>query len=416
MPKIKEQAVKQPAQVSADASPIDFGSRAFIADPYPAYAELRRSRSPQWIEHEDRTGTEGIWLFGRYKQVAAILRDTQAVSKDVSRLVPADRVTAFDRMLLNLDPPEHTRMRAVIAPLFSVRQVARLESAIAAIVDELVGALDPGTEFDFMQSFAIPLPIRVVAGVIGVPPEDMPQLKQWTDDMITGLDSATAGAEARERVGRSMAEMTGYLRSLIQRDRQPEGSLLDHVAIVQREVGMPTSDEVLSLCLLMVLAGHETTVNLLGNGLLTLARHPDQLRRLRGDPSLVPSSIEEMLRYESPLQRGTFRITVAPYRIGGQTFEPGQQLSAVMGAANRDPEAFDQPDRFDIGRRPNRHLAFGKGVHKCLGERLAKAEARIAFSKLLNRFAEVHLLDDTPDWQEKTLFRGLRTLRVRLTA
>lgn len=394
------------------ATTIDLQSREFIADPYPAYRELREAGYPQWLPHTDRTGTEGIWLFARYNDVAAILRDTQSISKDVSRLIPAERVTPFDRMLLNLDPPEHTRLRAVVAPLFSVRRVAQLEATIEAIVEELLGDIEAGENTDFVAGFAVPLPIRVVAGVLGVPREDMPRLKAWTDDMITGLDSARASGEERARVVLSMGAMTDYLGGLIKRDSQPDGSLLEHMAVVRREVGTPTPEEVLSLCVLMVLAGHETTVNLLGNGLLTLLRHPAQLERLRKEPELIGTAVDEMLRFESPLQRGTYRITSAPYRVGGVTLEPGQQLSAVMGAANRDPSEFPSPDTFDVARRPNRHVAFGKGVHKCLGERLAKAEARIAFTRLLERFPRIELLDEVPQWQDKTLFRGLKSLRV----
>lgn len=395
------------------ATSIDFHSRDFIADPYPAYRQLRECQEPQWIPHVDRTGTDGIWMFGRYRDAAAILRDTESISKDVSRLVPAERLTAFDRMLLNLDPPEHTRLRAVVAPLFSVRRIAALGDTIDAVVADLVDAIEPGAEVDFMDRLAVPLPIRVVAGVLGVPADDMPHLKAWTDDMLVGLDSARASEAERQRAATSMAALTEYLRGLIARDRQPEGSLLDHVAAVRRNVGMPTSDDVLSLCVLMVLAGHETTVNLLGNGLLSLLRHPQQMALLRRDPSLTASAIEEMLRYESPLQRGTYRITVAPYRIADLTLEPGQQVSAVIGAANRDPGQFPDPEVFDIRRRPNRHLSFGKGVHKCLGERLARAEALSAFTRLLERFDRIELVDEAPRWQYKTLFRGLKSLRIR---
>ena len=168
------------------------------------------------------------------------------------------------------------------------------------------------------------------------------------------------------------------------------------------------------MCVLMVLAGHETTVNLLGNGLLTLLSHPDQLDLLREEPGLMPGVVNELLRFESPVQRTSFRVTSAACTIGACTLEEGQQLSAVIGAANRDPEQFPSPDVFDIRRSPNRHLAFGAGIHKCLGERLARAEARIAFARLLRHFPRIELLDSEPDWKDQTLLRGLRTLRVRL--
>jgi cytochrome P450 len=344
--------------------------------------------------------------------VAGILRDTQVISKDVSKLIPADRVTAFDRMLLNLDPPEHTRLRAVIAPLFSVRSVAEMENRIQGVVEGLIAGIEEGGETDFISQFALPLPIRVVAEVIGVPTEDMPRLKLWTEALIVGLDSMRANASSRAMVAQSMREMTEYLGELIAQDQPPKGSLLEHVAEVRRRVGTPGSADTLSLCVLMILAGHETTVNLLGNGMLTLLRNPEQLARLRAAPEMIGSAIEEMLRFESPLQRGTYRITSAPYRVAGVKLEAGQQISAVIGAANRDPRELPDPDVFDIGRKPNRHLAFGKGIHKCLGERLAKAEARIAFTRLLERFPSVRLLETEPQWQEKTLFRGLQRLNL----
>jgi cytochrome P450 len=395
-----------------EAALINLQSREFIDNPYPAYQMLRESGQPFWLEHVDRTGTQGIWLLTRYRDVAAVLRDSRKISKDVSRLIPADRLTAFDRMLLNLDPPEHTRLRALIAPLFSVRKISQLETRIASIVDDLLDNIESGSETDFMTAFAVPLPIRVVAGVIGVPTEDMPLLKGWTDDLITGLDSARATDEERKKVAGSMQAMTAYLNDLIANKGHPQGSLLEHVAAVRSHSGSPSPDDVLGLCVLMVLAGHETTVNLLGNGLLTLLRHPDQLERLRQNPGLTRSAVDEMLRFESPLQRGTYRITRAPYEVCGVTLDVGQQVSAVIGSANRDADEFPQPDAFDIERSPNRHLAFGKGIHKCLGERLARAEARIAFCRLLERFSDISLLDESPQWQDKTLFRGLKSLRV----
>ncbi|HKJ16646.1 MAG TPA: cytochrome P450 [Xanthomonadales bacterium] len=399
-----------------DASPTDLQSPDFIDDPYSFYRKLRDIGRPHWAGHVDRTGTKGIWLITRYQDVARVLRDTQDVSKDVSRLIPAGQVTAFDRMLLNLDPPEHTQLRAVIAPLFSVTQVARLEALIEGIVESLLREMETRAETDFVADFAVPLPIRVVADIIGVPREDMPLLKKWTDDLITGLDSGRDNDSERERVAASMRGMTRYLSDLVDSGIHPDGSLLDHVSEIRLKDGWPTTDDTLSLCLLMVLAGHETTVNLLGNGLLLLLQNPEQLEKLRNNPGLTRSAVDEMLRCESPLQRGTYRITQVPYKVGGVTLEVGQQISAVIGSANRDEHQFPDPDVFDIQRSPNNHLAFGKGIHKCLGEKLARAEARIAFTRLLERFPDIELLEPKPRWQEKTLFRGLKSLKVRMSA
>lgn len=392
---------------------IDLSSEEFIRDPYPAYRQLQAAGAPQWLPHVDRTGTDGIWLFSHYRDVARILRDTQDISKDLSKLVPAGQVTAFDRMLLNLDPPEHTRLRAMIAPLFGVRRIANMEAEIADNVAALIDRIEPGKTVDFMTEFAVALPLGVVARIIGVPSRDMPRLKVWTDHLISGFDSARSSDEARSRLVTSLGELTRYLLDLIAADSAPEGSLIAHLSELRADLDEPDTEETLGLCILMVLAGHETTVNLLGSGLLCLLRFPDQAQRLRDDPALMNSAVDEMLRFESPLQRGTYRITQGRYKVGGVVLEPGQQVSAVIGAANRDPDEFPDPDVFDVGRRPNRHLAFGKGVHKCLGERLARAEARIAFGQLLARFGEIEMVDEAPCWQDKTLFRGLRSLAIQ---
>jgi cytochrome P450 len=392
---------------------IDLGSKAFIRDPYPTYRQLRESDQPYWLPHEDRTGTEGIWLFTRFRDVSAILRNTRSISKDVSRRVPADRQTAFDRMLLNMDPPEHTRLRALLAPQFSVRRIADLEADIERTVERLLTAIAADGEADFMADFATRLPMLVIAGIIGVPSQDMPLLKGWTDDLLTGLDSARATPDEQNKVGASLGAMTDYLARLIGKSGHTEETVVGQLTRLQRKRGEPSREELLGMCILLVLAGHETTVNLLGNGLVALLSNPGQLALLRENPGLGPGAIDEMLRYESPLQRGTYRITTESCTIGNCTLEQGQQVSAVIGAANRDPEQFPSPERFDVRRSPNQHLAFGAGVHKCLGERLARLEAKIAFERILERFPRLQLVDSEPDWQDKTLLRGLKTLRVR---
>jgi len=395
---------------------IDLASRAFIRNPYPAYRQLREADGPFWLPQQDRTGVEGIWLFSRYRDVSAILRNTRSISKDISRRVPAHRQTAFDRMLLNMDPPEHTRLRALLAPQFSVRRIAELEAGIESTVEVLLSAMAASGEADFMADFATRLPILVIADIIGVPPQDMPLLKGWNDDLLSGLDSARATPDERNRAEGSLQAMMRYLVELIRQPGHAGDTVVGHLSQLQRERGEPTGDELLSICLLLVLAGHETTVNLLGNGLLALLSNPGQMALLRENPGLWPGAIDEMLRFESPLQRATFRITSESCRIGNCTLEEGQQVSAVIGAANRDPDEFPSPDDFDVRRSPNQHLAFGAGVHKCLGERLARLEARIAFGRLLARFPNMRLVDSEPDWQDKTLLRGLRSLRIRIGA
>jgi len=392
---------------------IDLYSKEFINNPYPAYRKLRERAEPTWMPHQLDKGTEGIWLFSRYGEVATILRETRNISKDVSRQVPAEQLSAIDRMLLNMDPPQHTRLRAMVAPWFSVRRIAEMESSIKSIVQGLLSNISAGDEVDFIGDFAISLPIFVIAGILGVPPGDMLQMKHWADDLISGFDSALADENTQNKQAGSMQALTEYLTRLIATQKPGSENLISHLNQCRLDDQSPTVAETLSLSILIVLAGHETTVNLLGNGLRTLLMHPEQLSNLRENPGLLPKAIDEMLRFESPLQRSTYRITTSDFSIGGFRLEEGQQVSAVIGAANRDPEQFPMPDVFDITRTPNQQLSFGLGIHKCLGERLARIEAQIAFKCLLEKFPGIELVDTEADWQQKTLFRGLKSLRIR---
>lgn len=392
---------------------IDLSSTEFIRNPYPAYRQLREKAEPTWMPHQLNKGTEGIWLFSRYPDVATILRETRNISKDVSRRVPAEQLSAIDRMLLNMDPPQHTRLRAMVAPWFSVRRIAEMESSIENVVLSLLSNISAGDEMDFIGDFAISLPILVIAGILGVPSGDMLQMKHWADDLILGFDSALADEDTQNKQAESMQALTEYLTRLIATQKPGSENLISHLNQCRLDNQSPTLAETLSLSILIVLAGHETTVNLLGNGLRTLLLHPQQLTSLKGNPGLLPRAIDEMLRFESPLQRSTYRVTTTDFSIGGFRLEEGQQVSAVIGAANRDPEQFPNPDVFDITRTPNQHLSFGLGVHKCLGERLARIEANIAFRHLLDKFPAMELVDTEADWQQKTLFRGLKSLRIR---
>jgi len=360
-----------------------------------------------------RSGTSGMWLFSRYSDVATILREKSNISKDLSRIVSVNDLTAFDRMLLNMDPPQHTRLRAIVAPLFSAGKTRIFESKIKAIVKNLLSNISPGDEVDFMAEFAIPLPILVVSDILGVPSKDMLQMKTWASDLLAGFDSSLADKGALKRQQKSLMAMTHYLTRLVELEPEGRNGLITHLNRLRQDTGGPTKVEILSLSMLIVLAGFETTVNLLGNGLYTLLKNPGQLNLLRKEPDLIEKAIDEMLRFESPLQRSTFRVAVRDFSIGGLKIEKGQQIAAAIGAANRDPERFSAPEKFDIRRSPNMHLAFGLGIHKCLGERLARTEAKIAFCRLLETFPKIRLYSDKADWQQKTLFRGLKTLAVQ---
>lgn len=302
----------------------------------------------------------------------------------------------------------------MIAPWFGVRRTADMQAGIERLVQGLLTDIERRGEIDFISEFALKLPLLVIAGILGIPPADMVQMKRWTDVLISGADSGVSNEDTRKTQAESMLALTGYLSRLIAAQKPGDDNLVAHLNRIRKSSQSPTVDETLGLSVLIVVAGFETTVNLLGNGLLTLLRHPEQLRRLREDPGLLNTAIDEMLRFESPLQRSTYRVTTKGFRLNGFRLEPGQQVSAVIGAANRDPGHFPKAERFDIARSPNPHLSFGLGIHKCLGERLARLEANVAFKGLLDRFSHIELMDTKPNWQPKTLFRGLRSLHIRL--
>jgi cytochrome P450 len=266
---------------------------------------------------------------------------------------------------------------------------------------------------EFMSDFALPLPVIVIAELLGVPPEDQSTFHAWSNKFITSIDAVRASEDSRKESQQAVASLAGYFADLIRlRREQPRGDLISALIQARDSQDRLSEDELIAMCMLLLIAGHETTVNLLGNGLLTLLNHPEQLFRLKGDPGLLPSAIEEMLRFESPVQRATFRITKEAIEIGGTTIEKNQQISAVIGAANRDPDQFLHAEEFDIARQPNRHLAFGLGIHFCLGAPLARTEARIGFERLLEQFPDLHLASETPRWNPNTFFRGLTILPV----
>ena len=392
---------------------IDLSSSDFIQNPYPAYRQLRESAGPTWMPHHLDNGTEGIWLFSRYRDVAVILRKTGSISKDKSRQLPVERLTAVDRILLNMDPPEHTRLRAVVAPWFSVRRMVEMESSIEDVVQGLLTNIVPGEKVDFIKSFALKLPLLVIAGILGVPAADMLNMKGWTDDLMLGFDSGLSDQDVQNKQAESMQALTEFLSGLIATHKPGNENLISYLNQCRIQDRFPAVVEILSMSILIVLAGYETTVNLLGNGMRTLILHPEQMTRLRENPGLLDSAIDEMLRFESPLQRSTYRVTTKAFSIGDFRLKKDQQVSAVIGAANRDPDQFSNPDVFDIARKPNRHVSFGLGIHKCLGERLARLEARIAFRSLLENFSHIELASTEADWQQKTLFRGLKSLHIQ---
>ena len=386
----------------------------FINNPYPVYCLLRELDEPYWLPHSQLNSTSrGVWLFSRYADAVEILKIYGNVSKQLVRVRPPEQISPLDLTMINHDPPEHTRLRNLVKQAFTPEKIKLLEPAIERIVDQLITNLEQKQTGDFIEDFALPLPLLVLADLIGIPYDDHDIYCRWITCLLDGYDSVLSDKEKLDRQKAAMQEIISYFNELIVVHRkQPMENLISSLIEVQDSKNGLTADELLGVCILFLVAGYETTVNLIGNAMYTFLYYPEQFRLLRQHPELLPSAIEETLRFESPLQRSTFRITTGECILGGKKISEGEQICAVIGAANRDPVQFPDPDTFDIRRTPNRHLAFGLGIHNCLGATLARTEARVFFGHLIKRSPNIQPGTGTPEWKDATLFRGLRTLPV----
>jgi cytochrome P450 len=393
---------------------------ALLADPYPFYAALRQANPVFRLPIPVETGA-GVWLLTRHAEVELALRDRRfsvdRMRADVVRLYPERLPRAFLggpgglRTLLVMDPPDHTRVRGLVSKAFTPRRVAALAEPIRRLVHELLGDALARGHFDVIHDLAEPLPAIVIAELLGVPPSEHRQFRAWSSALIEALPQAVAGLGAD--VDAKAEPILAYLRGAIaERRGSPRDDLIGAMIEAQEERDALTDQELLSLSFLLLLAGHETTTNLIGNGTLALLRHPEQLARLRGSPELLPNAVEELLRYDSPVQ-ATARVAVEEVELGGQRLAPGALVVCGIGAANRDPAVHPDPDRLDVGRSEIRHLSFGLGAHFCMGAALARLEGEIAFGALLERCPGLRLASSAPlEHRPNAVLRGLRSLPV----
>ncbi len=393
-------------------------SDAFFQDPYPIYAEMRATDPVHWSE------ANGGWMVTRYDDVLATVRDLARFSSCGRNTSAFDRLPGevservrplrdhFSVGLINSDPPDHTRMRGLINKAFTPRVVEQLRPRVQFLVDGLLEAVEERGDgrMDVIRDLAFPLPAMVIAEVLGAPPEDRDRFKIWTVGILKFQGTGSILPETAEESQAHLLEMRAFLADLADRRRRaPRDDLMSQLVAAEAEGDRLSESELLSTCVTLLTAGHETTTNLIGNGLLTLLRHPNQLALLRKHPDLMPSAIEELLRFESPLQRNPRRVAVDT-ELDGKRLRRGDYVMQVLGSANRDPNQFPDPDRLDITRQPNRHVAFGFGVHFCLGAPLARLEAPIALAAILGRFPGLALATDCPQWQRHGLLRGLASL------
>ena len=384
----------------------------FHADPYPFYRRLRE-------EDPVHQSPLGIWVLTRYDDTVMVLRDPRFGREGMAELLEARLGAgavrpANTRDMLFRDPPDHTRLRALVSRAFTPRVVEAMRPHIQEIVDGLLDRVEGARGMDVIEDLAYPLPVTVICEMLGVPTADQDVFKQWSADIARSLDAAIlpAGSEVITRGQEAGDALREYFRSLIAvRRTSPKPDLLSALIAAEEQGDKLSEPELVATCALLLIAGHETTVNLIGNGVLALLWHPDQLRALADDPALIPTAVEELLRYDGPVQR-TGRMTMADVEIGGRRIPKGSIVAAVIGAANRDPAHFPDPDRLDVARRENRHIAFGFGIHFCLGAPLARIEGQVAIGTLLRRMPALKLVSDTPEWRESSVLRGLKTLPV----
>jgi pimeloyl-[acyl-carrier protein] synthase len=374
------------------------------ADPYPHYAHLRDAMPVHCCPN-------GVWVLACYEDVLLVLRDPRFGRRGFRHLLNSKDSQSNDNgisvSMLFQDPPDHARLRGLVSKAFTPRTIDNLRSRIQQIVDDLLDRAQNSREVDIIADLAFPLPVSVISEMLGIPVLDRTLFHGWSRDIACGSDAQLRSIDAHVAIAR-------YFRELIaERRKQPQSDLLSSLILAEEQGDVLSEAELIDICGLLFVSGHETTANLIGNGLLTLIQHPPELQALREQPSLLPGAVEELLRYDSPIQRAG-RVANVPVQFGEKIIPEGAVVSAMIGSANRDPTQFVDPDRLDIKRRDNCHLAFGAGTRFCLGAMLARAEAQIAIGTLLRRMLKLELVGDKLEWRRSVETRGLKKLRVRL--
>jgi hypothetical protein len=405
----------EPQALPSSVSPLMLEAFENRQNPYPIYHRFRE-------EHPMHRSAEGIWTLTRYHDILAVLRDDR-FSADPRNATALDEMNeqsdqvnpireAAGTVLLFTDPPDHTIMRTLVNKAFTPRTVERLRAHITELVGELLDQVSAGKGMDVISDFAYPLPALVICELMGVPVKDRDAFKGWSSEVAPILDPVSTPETLSKSMG-TLSKFGMYFWALIEeRRKEPQDDFLSAVIGAEENNQRLTIEQLISLCVLVFIAGHETTQNLIGNGLLALLRNPDQLELMRDSPALTRNAIEELLRYDSPVQL-TARSATADIHVAGQVIPKGEEVIVLLGAGNRDPSVFPDPDRLDITRTKSQVLSFGAGAHFCLGAGLARLEGEIAFPALLKRFPRLELAVDEPSYRATFTLRGLESLPVR---
>jgi cytochrome P450 len=397
----------------------NIASPEFKADPYPFYARLR-AESP--VFRVELPARQRAWLITRYDDVAAALKDERFVKDRANALSPEQAgkqpwvpglFKPLARNMLDVDPPDHTRLRQLVHKAFTPRLVERLRERVEGLTDELIAAAEVRGRMDLIADYALPIPTTVIAEMLGVPVSDRHLFHRWSRVIVA---SAPSGWSMLRAIPSAIGFLR-YIRKLVKARRSsPRDDLVTALVQAEEDGARLDEDELVSMVFLLLIAGHETTVNLIGNGMLALLRHPDQMQRLRDEPGLIKQAVEELLRFEGPLATATERYAREDVEIAGTRIGRGELVYAVLASANRDERQFSEPDRLDLSREPNRHLAFGLGVHYCLGAPLARLEGQIAIGALVRRMPGLRIARRSLRWRRGLVLRGLESLPVEQNA
>lgn len=410
------QSVQQFLPSCMKFGPAPLFNAEMLADPYPTYEHLRREHPIYWDAADDR------WVLTRYADITTVLRSpvvSSERSEALGRFVPPGFRQLMEyrsNSMINTDGDRHNRLRLLVSKAFTARAVEAMTGKIQNLVDEFLKPVRDRGHMDVIADLAYPLPVTVIAEMLGVPAEDRERFKHWSDDLALGAGSRGSPTGMRiadyRRISASYTGVTEYLgRIADERRSEPRNDLLTALVQAEEAGDRLNESELFANAILLLVAGNETTTNLIGNGTLALLRNPDQWERLRADPSLIPAAVEELLRYDSPVQF-TSRLLRDDLTVSGTRLRRGEMVLLLLGAGNRDPEVFADPDRLDVGRADNKHLSFGLGSHFCLGAQLARLEARLAFETLVRQFPALHLKETKPRFRNHFNLRGLEALPV----
>ncbi|MBV9615392.1 MAG: cytochrome P450 [Ktedonobacteraceae bacterium] len=395
----------------------DLLSQETIRDPAKFYTHLREQEPLTCVD--DFLGRGKAWILTDYEDAMTVLKDPR-FTKDRRKILAQEGgqspllegpFLALMQNMITVDPPDHTRLRGLVSKAFTPRMIEQLRPRIQQITDELLDAVHERGEMDLINDFAYPLPITVICEMLGIPVEDRQQFRVWTQAMVNSGEKMVQEA----MIVSSIETFLDYIRTLLDKKRaHPGNDLISDLVRVEEDGDMLSENELISMIFLLIVAGHETTVNLIGVGTLILLQHPDQLQRLQKDPSLIPTAVEELLRYASPVNLSDERWATEDIPMYGKVIRKGEIVYASLIGANTDRQQFHNPEELDIARRENQHLAFGKGIHYCLGAPLARLEGQIAFDTLIRRMPNLRLACDAEQlvWNNNPMLRGLRSLPV----